>query len=282
MAQERLIEPNAAGWNITNMGALLFAQDLTQFDTLRRKAPRIIVYRGGDKLETVRDQTIVKGYAAGFTDLLRYIDSQLPGNEVIGQALRAETRMYPELAVRELVANALAHQDLEDNGSFVMVEIYRDRIEITNPGLPLIPTDRFIDAYKSRNERLTDLLRRLRICEERSSGIDKVVALAEAWQLPAPDFREGIQQTGVVLFAHKNFEEMDRKERVRACYQHACLLYVTNRKMTNQSLRERFKLEGKSALTSRTIAEAVKDGKIKIDDTDNHSRRYARYVPYWG
>ncbi|SDF59541.1 ATP-binding protein [Desulfovibrio legallii] len=283
LAQEQLIVEAEGLWNITNLGALLFAKDLRQFGQLSRKAPRVVVYKGANKLETVREQIGAKGYAAGFEGLVGYINSQLPANEVIGQALRTETRMYPEIAIRELVANALVHQDLEDFGSFVMLEIYCDRIEITNPGTPLIPTDRFIDEYKSRNERLTDLMRRFRICEEKSSGIDKVVAFAEAWQLPAPDFRTGEQHTSVVLFAHKSFDDMDRKERVRACYQHACLLYVSNQKMTNQSLRERFKLaESKAEAISRIISDAVNDGKIKLDDPENRSRRYAKYIPFWG
>jgi ATP-dependent DNA helicase RecG len=283
LAQEELIAASEDGWNITNLGALLFAKDLGQFGVLRRKAPRVIVYKGSGKLETVREQIEMKGYAVGFESLIGYIDSQLPANEVIGQALRNDIRMYPTIAVRELVANALVHQSLDDFGSFVMIEIYCDRVEITNPGTPLIATDRFIDEYKSRNEKLTDLMRRFRICEEKSSGIDKVVGLVEAWQLPAPDFRTGEQHTSVVLFSHKNFDDMDRKERVRACYQHACLLYVNNQKMTNQSLRERFKLpEHKADLISRIIADTVTDGKIKIDDPESHSRRYAKYVPYWG
>lgn len=283
LAQEQLVVECDGIWNITNLGALLFAKDLRQFGSLSRKAPRVIVYKGGNKLETVREQIGVKGYAVGFEGLLGFINSQLPANEVIGQALRTETRMYPEIAIRELVANALVHQDIEDFGSFVMIEIYCDRIEITNPGIPLIPTDRFIDEYKSRNERLTDLMRRFRICEEKSSGIDKVVAAAEFFQLPAPDFRTGAQHTSVVLFAHKDFDDMDRKERVRACYQHACLLYVSNQKMTNQSLRERFKLpENKAEAISRIISDAVNDGKVKLDDPENRSRRYAKYIPFWG
>lgn len=283
LAQEQLIVELEGVWNITNLGALLFAKNLADFGDLRRKAVRVIVYKGANKLQTVREQTGVKGYAVGFEGLVGYINSQLPANEVIGQALRTETRMYPEIAIRELVANALVHQDLEDFGSFVMIEIYGDRIEITNPGTPLIPTDRFIDEYKSRNERLTDLMRRFRICEEKSSGIDKVVDVVEEWQLPAPDFRTGEQHTSVVLFAHKDFGDMERKDRVRACYQHACLLYVSNQKMTNQSLRERFKLpEHKADLISRIISDTLSDGKIKIDDPEHRSRRYAKYVPYWG
>lgn len=279
---ERLIERQKGAWDITNLGALLLAKDLREFEGLQRKAPRVIVYRGSNKLDTVRDQLGTKGYAVGFEGLVTYINSQLPANEVIGQALRADVRMYPELAIRELVANALIHQDVEDTGSFVMIEIYSDRIEIANPGKPLIPPDRFIDEYKSRNERLADLMRRFGICEEKSSGIDKVVSLVEAWQLPAPDFRVGERNTTVVLYAHKAFEDMDRKERVRACYQHACLRYVSNQKMTNQSLRERFKLaETKAEAVSRIISDAVDEGLVKLDDPENKSRRYAKYVPYW-
>lgn len=283
LAQEQFIVEHNSNWSITNLGALLFAKNLGQFGMLSRKAPRVIVYKGINKLETVREQIGTKGYAVGFEGLVGYINSQLPANEVIGQALRTETKMYPEIAIRELVANALVHQDLEDLGSFVMIEIYSDRIEISNPGIPLIPTDRFIDEYKSRNERLTDVMRRFRICEEKSSGIDKVVGHAEAWQLPAPDFRTGEQHTSVTLFAHKNFDDMDRKERVRACYQHACLLYVSNQRMTNQSLRNRFSLpESKAEAISRIISDAVSDGKIKLDDPENRSRRYAKYIPFWG
>lgn len=197
-------------------------------------------------------------------------------------ALANESGGLLVLGIRELVANALIHQDIEDFGSFVMVEIYTDRVEIANPGKPLIPADRFIDEYKSRNERVADLMRRFGICEEKSSGIDKVVALAEAWQLPAPDFRVGERHTSVVLYAHKAFEDMDRKDRVRACYQHCCLRYVSNQKMTNQSLRERFKLpETRTETASRIISDTVDEGLVKLDDPDNKSKRYAKYVPYW-
>ena len=279
---ERLIKRKGAGWIITNLGAILLAKDLREFEALQRKVPRVIVYRGINKLETIRDQFGIKGYAAGFEGLISFINSQLPTNEVIGQALRADVRMYPELAIRELVANALIHQDVEDSGSFVLIEIFIDRIEISNPGKPLIPPDRFIDEYKSRNERMADLMRRFNICEEKSSGIDKVISLAELWQLPAPDFRIGEKNTTVVLFAHKKFEDMDRKDRVRACYQHACLRYVSNQKMTNQSLRERFRLpESRAETVSRIIADAVDEGLIKLDDPENKSRRYAKYLPYW-
>jgi len=105
---------------------------------------------------------------------------------VIEQALRREVKMFPEIALRELLANALIHQDFGETGASVMVELYDDRIEISNHGKLFIPADRFIDEYRSRNERLADIMRRPGICEEKGSGVDKVIQAAEFSQLPAP------------------------------------------------------------------------------------------------
>ncbi|MCA1568093.1 MAG: putative DNA binding domain-containing protein [Acidobacteria bacterium] len=281
-AGERLISPREGLYDITNLGALLFAKNLDDFDGLARKAPRVIVYAGKGKLSTRSDQFVSKGYAVGFETLIRYVNAHLPSNEVIGRALRETIRMYPEIAVRELIANALIHQDFEETGTSVVIELYSDRLEIANPGQPSIRTERFIDGYRSRNEMLADLMRRLRICEEKGSGIDKVIDSVEQFQLPAPDFRVSETHTTVVLFAQKPFDEMDRNDKVRACYQHCCLKYVSGEKMTNQSLRERFKLGGaKADQVSRIIREAVNAGQIKPDDPESASKRYSKYVPFW-
>lgn len=281
-ASERLIERSDDTWSITNLGAILFAKKLESFDRLSRKAARVIVYEGSNKLATKLDKLGTKGYAVGFQGLVEFINGLVPSNEFIEEALRKEVKMFPEIAVRELVANALIHQDFNESGASVMVELYSDRMEISNPGRPFIPPERFIDEYQSRNERLADLMRRLGICEEKGSGVDKVIHAAEAFQLPAPDFRVGETRTSVVLFGHQDIEEMDRNDRIRACYQHCCLRYVMNEKMTNQSLRERFKLpERKVATVSQIIAATVDSKMIKVSDPTQSSTRYRHYVPFW-
>jgi ATP-dependent DNA helicase RecG len=279
---ERLIVSKDGLYGITNLGAILFAKNLREFESIARKAPRVIVYEGTGKLQTKSDKIDSKGYAVGFEGLVDYINGLLPSNEVVGKALRETVKMYPEIAIRELVANALIHQDFSETGTSVMVEIYKDRIEISSPGKPFIPTERFIDEYQSRNEKLADLMRRLRICEEKGSGIDKVIENVEAYQLPAPDFRVGEKHTIVVMFVHQDFDLMGRSDRIRACYQHCCLRYVMNEKMINQTLRERFKLsEMKSDYVSRIIRDTLEAGLIKLDDPSNVSKRYAKYIPYW-
>jgi len=242
LISEKIISDADGKFKISNLGAVLFAKNLNNFEQLKKKAIRVVVYDGNNRVGKIkRDITGGKGYALGFEGVITYVNDQLPANQVIKQAFRETDRVYPELAIRELIANAIIHQDFHEKGDCVRIEIFDDRIEITNPGKPIINTLRFIDEYKSRNEVLSDVMRRLRICEELGSGIDKVIASAEVFQLPAPEFLEMDKNMKVILFSPKKLKDMSRKDKVRACYQHCCLKYVSNEKMTNASLRERFK-----------------------------------------
>lgn len=278
-----VIKRGADRYDITNLGAILFAVRLDSFDRLSRKALRIIIYKGTNRVETIKEQSDGQGYAIGFQGAVSWINGQLPQNEQIERALRTEVRMYPEIAIRELTANALIHQDFNISGSGPMVEIFSDRMEISNPGIPLIDTLRFIDEPpRSRNEKLASLMRRMRICEERGSGIDKVIFSIESFQLPAPDFRAAGGSTVAVLFAPRDFSRMDRTERIRACYQHVCLLHVSGKRMTNTSLRKRLGIKDANyPLASRIIGDAIESGLIKQHIEGSSSKRDASYLPFW-
>jgi ATP-dependent DNA helicase RecG len=280
---EQLIHRIGEAWTISNLGAILLAKHLEAFPlSVSRKAFRLVAYEGTSKVQTKLDQIGKEGYALGFEPLLSMLHSLAPKNHVIEQALREEVRMFPKQALRELIANALVHQDYALTGMSVMIEMYADRVEISNPGIPPIPLERFIDEYRSRNERLADIMRRMGICEEKGSGIDKVIAASEIYQLPAPDFRVGDVRTTSVMFAHQDFKDMSKGDRIRACYQHCVLEYVNNRRMSNQGLRGRFRLPStKVEVVSAIINQTIEAGKIKLDDSESTSRRYARYVPYW-
>ncbi len=283
LAADDMIAPGKGGkWNITNLGAVLFAKRLADFRTLARKAVRVVLYKGENRVKTVREQEGSKGYAAGFEGLIGFVTNLLPSNEVIGQALRKQVPMFPELAIRELVANAIIHQDFHLTGTGPMVEIFAGRMEITNPGLPLVQTDRFLDSPpRSRNEALASFMRRIGVCEERGSGVDKVVIQTEVFQLPAPLFEATDEHTRVVLFAHREFKAMDKADRIRAAYLHACLRYVQRDYMTNTSLRERFGIDEKnSSMVSRIIKDAVEAGLIRCHDETVGSRA-RKYLPRW-
>ena len=282
LLDERLIEQSTAGFNILRIGAVLLAKDMRQFPDISRKAARVIVYSGESKMQTISDVTGGKGYAVGFAGLVQYVMGKLPQNEVIEGAIRKEVKLLPEVVVRELLANALIHQDFDMAGTSPVVEVFCNRVEISNPGEPIVPVERFIDGYQSRNERLADLMRRFGICEEKSSGIDRVVQAAELMQLPAPEFLTSHRRTIVVIHGPRPFRDMNGSDRVRACYQHCVLQYVLRKQMTNQSLRERFGLsEGSSNTVSQIITATIERGLVKSDPNAPDSRRYARYIPAW-
>lgn len=284
LIKDRVLEHLPSGIAVTNLGALLFAKELGQFQQLARKAARVIRYAGTTRKDGLLEQIGTRGYAVGFEPLLTYIRNQLPHRETIGGGLRADSEFIPAVAIREFVANALIHQDFTMSGTAPMIEIFDDRIEITNPGRPLVDTERFIDhPPRSRNEGLSGMMHRLGICEERGSGVDRALLEIEAQKLPAPKFEAGDDFCRISLYANQPYAALDTAARLRACYQHACVQYfVQGTPMSNASLRERLGIdEANYSIVSRLIKETLEADLIKIHDPLNKSTKHRKYLPHW-
>ena len=280
---ERLISRDVGGrWNILNLGAILFANDLGRFESrLARKAVRFVVYDGDGRAATVTHRRdFPRGYASGFTGLQTHINTLIPSPERREAAIREARPLFRPAAVRELTANALIHQDMTVTGAGPTVELFRNRIEITNPGAPLVEPERFIDSPpRSRNEALASLMRRMGLCEEQGTGIDKVVEDAERAQSPPPEFRAEAGATRVTLFGPRRFADMTTEERLRACYQHAVLRYLSGNRLENATLRQRFGVDQRNAAqTSRVIGQARRRDLIRPADS---TRPRSGYVPFW-
>jgi ATP-dependent DNA helicase RecG len=269
-------------WNVTNLGAVLFANRLSDFEaSLARKAVRFVAYSGKNRAAMVTHRLDgQKGYAVGFEGLVGYLNDLLPKNEHIGAALREAHPLFPALAIRELVANALIHQDMTVTGAGPQIELFEDRLEVSNPGAPLVNPDRMIDLPpRSRNEALAALMRRMRMCEEQGSGLDKVVEACEVYQLPPPLFRAADRSTQAVLYGPRSFADMTQDERVRACYFHAVLKFLSGDKMKNASLCARLGIAAKNAAqASAVISKTLNASLIRVADPE-HPR--AGYVPHW-
>lgn len=282
LADEKFVVKQGENWSISNLGALLFAYDLTRFKDLEFKTLRIILYKDKNRIESYPEQNFKAGYACGFEHFVQFIMERTSA-EVIEKALRETKNTYPERAVREILANALIHQNLWQNGMYVMVEIFSDRIEMTNPGTPLVDVNRFIDAPPtSRNEKVAILMRRFEICEQRGSGIDRAIKAIEDAYLPAPEFIKGDNYTKVFIYPKKTFAQMSKEDRIRACYQHCCLKYTEKEPMSNLSFRERMGIEEENAaMVSRIIKDTMNSGFIKNFNPDSTSKKHAKYIPYW-
>lgn len=277
-----LVKQDNGLYAVSNLAAILFAKNLTDFPKLARKAIRIVQYQGSNRMTMQRDEVMKGGYAAAFEQLITYIEALLPSKEVIDGALRRTIRTYPSLAIREAIGNALIHQDFSLTGTGPVVEIFENRMEITNPGTLLVDRLRIIDnPPKSRNEQLASLMRRMNLCEELGTGWDKIVLTSEAAHLPAPKIELFEENTRVTLYAETPFNQLSGEDRLWACYLHACIQQTQHEQLTNHSLRTRFSLpDSSSGSISRLIKEAVQKGLIKPLDPDT-APRYMKYVPIW-
>ncbi len=283
MLEEKIMVKQDNGlYAITNLGAILFGKKLSEFDRIFRKAIRVVQYNGSSRMNILKTEDIEKGYVSGFEGLMKYVEALIPSKEVIEGAKREKITAYPLLALREAIANALIHQDFLITGAGPIVEIFDKRIEITNPGIPLVDVMRIIDTPpQSRNEKLAYLMRRLRLCEELGTGWDKIVILCELNRLPAPKIEVLAESTRVTLFTEMSFTNMSPEERLWACYLHSCIQHVQGNYLTNSSLRERFGVtSSSSASISRLIKDAVEYDLIKPLDP-NTAPRYMKYIPIW-
>lgn len=283
LAQERLIAPDVGGkWNVLNLGAILFARNLGDFEFgLERKAVRFVAYDGDGRTSTVTHRSEFReGYAVCIDAVNDRVNTLVPAPEDNGAVVRQAVPLFPSVAVRELIANALIHQDMTITGAGPMVELFKNRLEITNPGAPLVAEERFLDAPpQSRNEALAALMRRMGLCEEGGTGIDKVVEAVETAQRPPPEFRAEANATRVTLFGPRRFSELTTDERLRACYLHAGLTYLQGGRMRNTSLRNRLGVsERNAAQVSKVIRQALDRELIRSADA---TRPRSGYVPFW-
>jgi len=282
LQQYKIIKKSLSRFEISNLGAILFAKKLSSFDSLKTKWLRVVVYDGNNKSANHKSFDGEKWYALWFEEALKYISLLAPRFEQVVDWRREQVQNYPAIAIREFLANALIHQDLSISGTSPIVEIYRNRIEISNPWIPLIDVDRFIDNWLARNEDLSDLMRKMKFCEKLWSWIDKAIITIEAFKLPAPKIETTENTTKITLFLWEDIWALTKEDRIRACYHHCALKYIHNEFMTNASLRDRLNMpDTQTSSVSRIINEAIDVGKIKVFDPENKSPKHNKYIPFW-
>lgn len=103
---------------------------------------------------------------------------------------RVELPRLPERALREAIANAVAHRSYENAGTAIRIDIHPSHVTITSPGgLPEPVTIEHIRVQQAaRNDRLLGALRRLRLAEDQGQGIDRIEDDMALNLLHAPEF----------------------------------------------------------------------------------------------
>ncbi|TGR00835.1 transcriptional regulator [Mesorhizobium sp. M4B.F.Ca.ET.190.01.1.1] len=273
---------NQGAYDVLNLFVVSAARDLRTWPGLERKGVRVIEYAGKSKLDAKSDAPGTKGYAVTFEALLNYVMERVPHREEMQHGKRVTVYDMPQVAVREILANAIIHQDFTAKGDGPVVEIFPDRLKVTNSGEPLISTDRFIDApSRSRNDKFRGLMHQLGFCEERGSGIDRAVSAIERAILPPPLFQAVEGTTVTTLYGPRPFATMTTEERIRACYQHACLMFESGDRMSNSTLRARLGLGDRQASSVTAVINDTKDAGLIRPVGEDQANRNARYIPAW-
>jgi predicted HTH transcriptional regulator len=283
LASLDLLKPNLQrNFDVVALLGLACARDMNRISLLADKTVRVIVYKGTDKLDAITDREGTRGYTNTFDSLMEYVMDKIPHSEVMKHGIRTTEYRIPEATVREFLANAIIHQDFTQLGARPVIEIYSDKVRIVNPGTPLVEPDRFIDApSKSRNPGFAKLMRAAGLCEQRGSGVDRALREVERASLPPPLIQAVEGSTMVTIYMSRPFTKLTADDRVRACYQHACLMLEAGDFMSNGSLRKRFGLgEKQYPQVSEVISNAIDAGRIRPLN-EGQANRIARYVPYW-
>lgn len=109
--------------------------------------------------------------------------------EMEGTGPRKETWEIPLSVFKESIINALSHRDYYEQGASIMIEMYDDRVEITNPGdlLPVVAKN-FGRKSLSRNPLIFGLFTRMHLVEHVGSGISRMKKDMLDAGLPEPIF----------------------------------------------------------------------------------------------
>ena len=171
-----------------NAGVLFFAKNVRHF--FPQAYITCLLARGADKVHILDRKDFDGGIVADIEDALRFVERNTRVAYRIERLRREEIPEYPMAALREAITNAVMHRDWFNDGANVFVEIYGDRIEVSNPGgLPkgMLPSDL---GHKSvrRNPLIADLLHRIEFIEKAGTGIKRMREEATKYGSAEPKF----------------------------------------------------------------------------------------------
>jgi predicted HTH transcriptional regulator len=230
----------------------------------------------------LKENTANEGCAISFENAVKFVSNLLPSKEDINSVLRKTVSTFPLPAIREAIANSLIHQDFFITGTGPLIEVFDNRVEVTNSGIPLVDVMRIVDnPPKSRNEKLASIMRRLNMCEELGRGWDRMVISCEAQKLPAPRIQIYQESTKVSLFSRLEFTNIPMEDKIWSTYLHACVKFTEGDALTNSSLRERFNVPETSAGSISRLIKEVQSKKLIRALDPNTAPRYMKYIPIW-
>jgi len=171
-----------------NAGVLFFAKNVNHF--FPQAYVTCLLAKGIDKVNILDRKDFAGGLVSDIEESLRFIERNTRTGYRIEKLRREDVPEYPMRALREAITNAVMHRDYFEAGANVFVEIYEDRIEISNPGgLPKgLSKEELGTRSVRRNPLIADLLHRIALIEKAGTGIRRMIEDARRHKCPEPKF----------------------------------------------------------------------------------------------
>lgn len=174
----------------TNTALLFFGK--APSDHISHHEIRIARYKGTTRSEFIDSQEI-KGPIYKMLDEVKsfFIRNTRLANKIV-EFKRVDIPEYPYEAVRESIINAIAHRDYTKSGAPIMVSIFDDRVEVSNPGglLPGLNIKKLEGHHATRNKAICHIFHETMDMERFGTGISKMKKLMKAHGLSVPVFEE--------------------------------------------------------------------------------------------
>lgn len=155
---------------LNNAGVLFFSKNIGKY--FLNSTIGCVLYAGKTKTRILDKQELENDFVSNLNNAVKFSLRNLRTEYIIEKVEREEKPEIAEEILRELIVNAMVHRDYFSNGR-VLIEIFSDRVEISNPGGLLFDKSEFGKRSFARNPLLADLVHRLRIVEKVGSGINK-------------------------------------------------------------------------------------------------------------
>lgn len=194
LQQLGVAEYGVAGLRLRMAAVLLFAVDIQRWHP--RSQVRILKVSGtdlraGEGYNVQSDEAVHGNILELLVNAWEKLRPFLAYKTEFGSdALFEQKYLYPELACREALVNALAHRDYSTHNG-IDVFIFDDRMEIRSPGallstLTVKDLEDLQGAHESRNALIAKVLRENKFMRELGEGMRRMFALMEENEMEHP------------------------------------------------------------------------------------------------
>lgn len=181
----------AADGSFKNGAALFFGKSPDAF--FEKAVVRCLAFDGQDKRFVNDDKVMTGPLYQQYLQVMEWLKHKIAVRYDIegkGADPRHEDWEIPATVFKEALINALSHRDYYDRGGRIMVEVYSDRVEISNPGglVSAISPKDFGKRSHCRNPLVFGLFERIRMVEQIGSGVGRMRSVMTEAHLPMPEF----------------------------------------------------------------------------------------------